>query len=286
MHENTAKHEERLGSMVGGRWVLERLLGWGSTAAVYEARDASGTRRAIKVLNAALCSNETVVHRFLREAYISNAVQHRAMVRVHGDGISNESVYLVLDLLDGETLEERRLRGGGKLPLAEVVPLADELMSTLAAVHAVGVIHRDLKPQNVFLTRSEELKLLDFGTARVFEPEGKGRSLSVEGLVIGSPSFMSPEQARGARSSIDAQSDVWSLGATLFTVLSGEYVHAGRDAHQRLLAGATKAARSFATVAPDVDPRIVATIDRALAFEKKDRWPDMDSMRRAFAASL
>ena len=285
MTQGRTKHDERVGSIIGGTWRLERLLGWGSTSAVYEATDRSGARRAIKILNAALCANETVVQRFLREAYVSSAVRHRSIVHVYADGKSDGSVYLVLDLLEGETLEERRLRAGGKLSLEEVVPIANELMHALAAVHEAGIVHRDLKPQNVFLTRADELKLLDFGTARIEGTEGGSRTLSVEGLVIGSPSFMSPEQARGERGSIDARSDVWSVGATLFTVLSGEYVHLGRDAHQRLLAAATRPARSVASVAPRLDGGVAAVVDRALAFDRKERWQDMEAMRVAFAAS-
>ncbi len=280
------KHEERIGSVIGGRWTLERLLGYGSTSAVYEGRNPDGVRRAIKILHPALGANDVVVQRFLQEAYIPSGVHHRAMVHVYADGLDGGQVYLVLDLLEGETLEERRLRSGGRLSLAELAPIADELMSALAAVHASGVVHRDLKPHNVFLTSRGELKLIDFGTARVAVAPRGARQLSVEGLVIGTPSFMAPEQARGARAAIDPQTDVWSLGATLFTSLSSEFVHVARDAHQRLLAAASRPARALREVQPDVPAAVAAVIDRALAFDKLERWPDVESMRRAFAASL
>ncbi len=278
------KHEERIGSTVARRWTLERLVGSGSTSAVYEGKDADGVRRAIKILHPALCGDEVVVQRFLREAYIPSDVSHPAMVHVHADGISDGLVFLVLDLLEGETLEERRLSAGGKLALDVVGPIAMELMRALAAVHRVGVVHRDLKPGNIFITAGGELKLLDFGIARV--PPRTSRQLSVEGLVIGTPGYMSPEQARGVRDGIDVQSDVWSVGATLFTALSGEYVHVARDAHQRLLAAASRAARPLFSAAPEVPAPVAAVVDRALSYEKKDRWTDMDAMRTAFAESL
>jgi serine/threonine protein kinase len=287
-----SRHAKRVGSIVGGKWVLQRLLGSGSTSAVYEATptmpttmDDNDERVAIKILHPHLCRDEIVVKRYLREAYVSNTIRHRSLVRVREDGVCENSVYLVLDLLEGETLEDRRLREGGRLALDTIAPLCLEVMSAVSAVHSVGVVHRDLKPQNVLLTTAGELKLLDFGTARVFDVEGE-TPVSIEGLVIGTPSFMSPEQARGERARIDAQSDIWSLGATLFTILSGEYVHVGRGAHQRLLAAASRPPRSLHSVAPWLDLRVVAVVDRALSFKKEDRYADIASMKIALLKAL
>lgn len=294
--ETRARYLARVGSLIGGEWRLEKLLGWGATSAVYEAVGKEGAHAAVKILHRALCDDEAVVQRFLHEAYLASAVRHRAIVAVHGDGVSDGSVFLVLDLLDGETLEERRLHMGGKLPLDAVGLIAEELLSALRAVHSAGIVHRDLKPQNVFATSHGELKLLDFGTARIFEtgphvcvgtkqePRAP-KTKSIDGLVTGTPSFMSPEQARGDRNAIDARSDLWSLGATLFTLLTGEYVHLARDPHKRLLAAAMKPARSLGSAAPWLDRELTAVIDRALAFDPAARWQDAVSMRRAFRAA-
>lgn len=277
--ETRAKYLARVGSLLDGAWILEKLLGWGATSSVYEAVGKNDGRHvAIKILHRSLCDQPEVVERFLHEAYVASAIRHRAIAHVYGDGRSEGAAFLVMDLLDGESLEERRLHMGGKLPFDAVGPIAEELLSAMRAVHAAGVVHRDLKPQNVFMTNHGELKLLDFGTARIRDRQVK----SVEGLVVGSPSFMAPESARGEKSAIDARSDLWSLGATLFTLLAGDYVHVARDPHKRLLAAATRPARSLAEAAPWVHPDIVAVIDKALAFDRANRWQDAGEMRRAF----
>jgi eukaryotic-like serine/threonine-protein kinase len=264
--------------LLAERYTLDALLGWGSTAAVYRATDRDGTRVAIKMLDTKLSTDVAAVQRFLREAYVADAIPHRCICHVRGDGVALGSAYLVMDHLEGSTLEDIRIDRGGRLPVSEVLFYGDELLSALVAVHAADVLHRDLKPQNVFVTDTGAVKLLDFGTAHVRTVRER---TSVEGLAIGSPSFMPPEQARGERSRIDDTSDLWALGATLFTLFSGEYVHVARDPHQRLLCAATRPARSLGDVAPWVDPHIVDVVDRALSFEQADRWPDAVSMRRA-----
>ena len=279
---DSVKYEKRVGTVVDGRWRVDRLLGWGSTSAVYEATHRNGHRSALKILHQALCADPAATDRFLREAGIANAIKHRAIVPIADDGTTAEGcAYLVLELLEGDTLEAIRQRRKGRLEIEELAPIADELMSAIAAVHAAGVIHRDLKPQNVFLTTSGQLKLLDFGTARIFD-RASASSVSGTGMVNGTPAFMSPEQARGARAEVDAQSDIWSLGAMIFTTLSGAHVHAGTDPQAQLLAAAAKQARKLGDVAPSVDERIATVIDRALAFAKEDRWPDVQSMRVGF----
>jgi len=273
--------ERRVGTIIGGKWRVDGLLGSGSMAAVYAVTHRNGARAALKILHPTLCTDPSVCERFLGEGYLANSVKHSGIVRVLDDGVTDDGcVFLTMDLLEGDTLEQLRQKRGNRIPLVETLDIADKLMDILAAVHAAGIIHRDLKPQNVFICNDGVVKLLDFGVARVFDRTSQSK-LSMFGLVLGTPSFMSPEQALGSRDKVDHRSDIWSLGATIFTAMSGETVHLGANVQARLLAAATVKARSITMVMHDLDPAIANTIDMSLRFKKEDRWQSVDAMRRS-----
>ncbi len=273
--------ERRVGTIIGGKWRVDALLGSGSMAAVYGVTHRNGARAALKILHPTLCTDPAVCERFLGEGYLANSVKHTGIVRVLDDGVTDDGcVFLVMDLLEGETLEALRQKRGNRIPVVEALDLADKLMDVLSAVHQAGIIHRDLKPQNVFVCNDGEVKLLDFGVARVFD-RGAASKLSMFGLVLGTPSFMSPEQALGSRDKVDHRSDIWSLGATVFTALTGETVHLGANVQAKLLAAATVKARSITMVMPDLAAAVAAAIDMALRFKKEDRWQTVDAFRRA-----
>ncbi len=277
--------ERRVGTVIGGKWRIDALLGSGSMAAVYAATHRNGARSALKILHPTLCTDPAVCERFLGEGYLANSVKHPGIVRVLDDGVTDDGcVFLVMDLLEGHTLEALRQERGGRIPLVEALDIADKLMDVLGAVHAAGIIHRDLKPQNVFVCNDGSIRLFDFGVARVFDRTSQSK-LSVFGLVLGTPSFMSPEQALGSREKVDHRSDIWSLGATIFTSLTGETVHLGANVQARLLAAATVKARSISMVMPDLPAQLANAIDMALRFKKEDRWQSVDAMRTAFLAA-
>ncbi|MBX3227474.1 MAG: serine/threonine protein kinase [Labilithrix sp.] len=276
------KEDRRLHTIIGGKWRVDALLGSGSMASVYAVTHRNGAKAALKILHPTLCTDPKVCERFLGEGYLTNQVKHSAIVRVLDDGMTDDGcVFLVMDLLDGKTLEALRQERGGRIDVAEALDVADALMDALHAVHAAGIVHRDLKPQNVFVCEDGDVKLLDFGVARVLETSKSRNKMSLFGMVLGTPSFMSPEQAVGARDEIDHRADIYSLGATLFTALTGETVHLGPHVQAKLLAAGTVQARSISLVKQDLHPALVNVIDTALRFDKADRWQSVDAFRRA-----
>ncbi len=277
----TGGPHKRVGSTVRGKYRVDSFLATGTMANVYAATHRNGARVALKILHKQLSEDAALCERFKREGYFANSIGHPGIVRAIDDDVTEDDCpFLVMELLEGETLEERRRRKGGRLPSAWVLPIADSLLEILAAAHARGVVHRDLKPDNVFVTKSGEVKVLDFGVARWNDGQDSSDMTAV-GMVLGTPAYMPPEQALGRREDVDAQSDIWAVGATLFVVLSGESVHVGGDAKAKLIATARTAARPLREAAPEVPRSVAAVIDRALAFHKSERWPDADAMREA-----
>jgi serine/threonine-protein kinase len=279
--------QARVGETLKEKWTLDGLLGVGGMASVYAATHRNQKRVAIKMLHPELSHNAAIRQRFLREGYIGNSVQHSGAVSVFDDDVTDDGcAFLVMELLDGETLDARWERKGKRLPPGEVLALLDRVLDTLSAAHARGIVHRDLKPENLFFTREAQVKVLDFGIARVRELSGSSKTQT--GSLMGTPTFMPPEQARGRWEEVDARSDIWAIGATAFTLLSGEFVHVAGTVNEALIQAATQPPRSLGTLRPDLPASLIAFVDRSLSFDKDARWPDalamQQGLREAYAA--
>jgi serine/threonine-protein kinase len=179
----------------------------------------------------------------------------------------------------------------------ETLSVAHSVLGILVAAHAKGIVHRDIKPDNIFLTRDKRIKLLDFGLARLRDKEPAKPSKTTDaarhrlntptptrkGELLGTPAFMAPEQARARTEEIDPRTDVFSVGATMFALLTGRMVHEAATPHEQLIMAATKPAPSIHEVDPSIPEPVRAVIDRALAFNKIARWPDAKAMEQATA---
>jgi eukaryotic-like serine/threonine-protein kinase len=283
--EAKARAEARVGSTLNGKYRLDRVLGVGGMAVVYEVTHRNQKRFALKMLHAELSVHEDIRRRFLREGYAANTVDHPGALAVLDDDTSEDgSAFLVMELLDGLPLDAILAQNERRLPPEAVLSIADQLLDVLVAAHAKGIVHRDLKPANLFSLRDGTVKVLDFGIARLQDSSSSSQATHT-GVMLGTPAYMPPEQALAQSSEIDSKTDLWAVGATLFTLLSGANVHPGQTATQILVAAAMQPARSVTAVAPWVDPRVVEVVDHALAFKKEARWESAQAMRDAVRAA-
>jgi eukaryotic-like serine/threonine-protein kinase len=272
-----------VGTILGGKYRIEAVIAVGGMGTVYRVTHRNQGEFAVKILSAELATFPDIRARFLREGYAANSVRHRGVVAVVDDDVAADgSVFLVMELLHGMDLDHLRALHGGRLPVPVALTVIDELLDVLAAAHAKGIVHRDIKPANLFLTTDGIVKVLDFGIARARRlPDWGSESETCTGVLLGTPAFMSPEQARGASGAVDAQTDLWSVGATLFMLLSGETVHESDSVPGFVLLSGAEHARSLTSVLPEVAATLARLVDRALAFDKADRWESATAMRRA-----
>lgn len=287
--ELNLKATSRVGKVLHDKWQLLRLIGVGGSAAVYEARHRNGRRVAIKMLHDKHADNQSAQKRFLQEAYAANRVSHPGIVQVHDDGADEDgTAFLVIELLLGQSVADLQRQAGGGLGPSTAARLIVQALEAVGAAHARGVVHRDLKPANLFVTESGALKVLDFGIARMTERPNGASLQTVSGTWLGTPAFAAPEQARGRWDEVDERSDVWALGATLFTLLTGHLVYEAETPNEQLGLAMTTPARSLAALGA-FPPALVRVVDRALAFEQADRFAsaaDMSSALQAAAAGL
>ncbi len=280
--ELVQKCQAHVGSVLAGKWTLEGLIGIGGMAAVYASTHRNGATAAIKILHATFAHNPDIRGRFLREAYIANKFEHSGVVRVLDDDVMQTGEpYLVMELLLGESVEARAARSNKKLELDEVLFIAERTLTVLELAHARGVVHRDLKPENLFFTEDGEVKVLDFGIARLMEGT-QDANRTRTGILMGTPSYMAPEQALGRWSQVDARTDLFAVGAIMFSLLTGKPVHAAATGNEMLILAATRPAPSLARHA-DVPKTVVRIVDRALQYDKVRRYPDAASMRAEIA---
>jgi serine/threonine-protein kinase len=282
MLDVSALAEGRVGMVLRGKYLLERLLGVGGTAAVYAGRHVGvGSRVAVKVLHPHMSLNADIHARFLREGVVANQVDDPGAVRVlDNDTADDGSAFLVMELLEGDTLESLSRAQGGRLPPRVVAELGRQLLDVLAAAHEKGIVHRDVKPENLFVTRDGRLKVLDFGIARLDAALGLAPATRT-GRMMGTPAFMAPEQALGDQRAIDARTDLWAVGATMFSLLAGQFVHEGERPEALLVHSGSRPARPLQSVAPEVPEALASVVDRALAFDREARWASAREMAAA-----
>ena len=265
------------------RYELTSVLGSGGFATVYRARHVHTRQElAVKLLH------PRDSDRWLGEARAAAAVQHRNVVRVLDCGRVDGSseVFIVMDFVAGPTLAEV-IEQAGPMPPARAVGIAAQLLDGLAAAHALGIVHRDIKPPNVILTRDETgadfPKILDFGVSKQLDSMGSTppSSRTLDGTAIGTPGYMAPELFGGARHA-DARADVYAVAATLYEMLSGRLPFAERTYEELVVAVSTQRPAPLQQVAPHVSPEIAAAVDRGLARDRDARW----STAEQFAAAL
>jgi serine/threonine-protein kinase len=264
------------GQIYGDGYRIVRLLGEGSMGAVYEAENPRIHRRvALKTLHAALSMRPDVVQRFEREAQAAGRIGSPHIVEVLDVGeLPDRSRFLVMEMLDGTTLAER-IRARGRLHAAEAAPIVHELLSALAAAHHAGIVHRDLKPANVFLMRqhagrADFVKLLDFGVSK-FDVLGQDASMTRTGAVLGTPYYMSPEQAKGSRE-VDARSDLYAAGVILYECVTGQVPFFAETFNELIFKIVLEAPLPAESFVPDLDPHFAAILRRAMARDAGERF--------------
>ena len=278
-----AEEHERVGEIVAGSYRLVRVLGEGGMGTVYEAQHLRLDRRfAVKVLKPEIAANAEMFDRFRREAEISSASRHENVVEVFDFNVDKDGApYIVMEFLEGETLADRVARRG-RLGLEETARVVEEAASGLEATHARGVVHRDLKPQNLFLVRRAKrhdfVKILDFGISKVLHVEGD--FTTKQGSVLGTPNYMAPEQLEGG--DVDARTDVWALGAIVYECLTGQRAFSGPTIPGVLYAVCHAEPRPLRELAPEVSQSVADVIARAIRKKRSERYETADAFRRAF----
>src|SRR5690242_1481880 len=279
-------------SLIGknvGNYQIKSKLGEGGMGTVYLGEHPLiGKRVAVKVLLEELAAKEDIVSRFFNEAKAVNDIGHNNIVDIVDFGkmkndFGQDIVYFIMEFLDGEALAARLRRTG--LTFKETVHVMEQCCSALAASHAKGIVHRDLKPENIYLCpRGNDknfVKILDFGIAKLTGDTGQSHKTRT-GLVIGTPTYMSPEQCEG-KGLIDHRSDVYSLGVVMYELLTGRVPFPGEGFGEILVAHLTKTPDPLRTLNPDISVEMEAIVLHAIEKDRNRRFQSMEEFEQALA---
>jgi serine/threonine-protein kinase len=279
--------------ILDGQFQIVQKIGSGGMGSVYKAVQTAMNRTvAIKILHPRLAGRKDLVSRFRREARAMSQLTHPNTVRVFMYGeLDDGSLYIVMEMLEGRSLNQA-VRRDGPMPIEKAAPLFAQVCGALQEAHSMGIVHRDLKPENIFLCNQGGLvdypKVLDFGLAKVTERQMRPGSLILtqEGMVFGTPEFMSPEQAQGK--TLDARSDIYSLAVILFEVLTGKLPFVTQTPMEFIQRHVLEKPRRLVDAAPEryYSVELEAVIARALAKEPAERWQSASEFARAVEDTL
>ena len=270
-----------VGEVVAGRYELQENIGVGGMASVYKAHDRLLERNvALKILDERYVDDEEYVERFRREARAAAQLSHPNIVTVIDRGSDDSRQYIVFEYVEGETLKDL-INRSGPLPVRHALELALQVARGLAFAHQFGLVHRDVKPQNVLLNGDGQAKVTDFGIARSLDVE---HGVTQTGTVLGTSNYIAPEQASGER--VDQQSDIYSLGVVVYELLTGEVPFTGDNFVAVAMKHMSEPPPPVRDRRPDVPARLAAAIDRTLAKDPADRFQTMAELEAELEACL
>lgn len=276
-HDTASDQPDPLLGRAVGKYELVRVIGRGGMGCVYEALNKPiGKRVAVKLIDRELTNSAETIERFQREAQAAGAVESDHIIEIFDVGTTDDGLpFIVMELLRGEDLGHR-IRRQGRLELGEALPVVAQILRGLARAHESGIVHRDLKPDNVFLVDREDdttlVKILDFGISKIVRRPGlTPKTLTKDGVVLGTPYYMSPEQAQGLPD-VDERADLWSVGAILFEALTGRPPHTGATYEQVIVRICMHDADDVRLHDPSVPEAVADVLARALARDRAARF--------------
>jgi serine/threonine-protein kinase len=287
------KDEALIGRTIAGKYEIVTLVGQGAMGAVYKAKQISlGTTLALKVLHRHLAGEPMFAARFLREAQAASRVDHPSSMRVIDFGEEPDGLlYIAMELVAGKTLA-RVIEQDSPLPVARIVDIACQALAALAVAHDIGVIHRDLKPENIMVIEGQDdeghthdiVKVCDFGVAKLLEGGARAPSVTAQGVVVGTPEYMSPEQARGE--ALDARSDIYAMGVLLFQLMTGKVPFDSSTAFGTALMHVNDEPTRPRLLNPRVDSRLEKICLKAMRKRPSERYASARELRAELRALL